>query len=582
MADLRLLMNLRLKQLRWAIFLSLLILGGGLYYFQIAHGDAYIRLATNNRLRLIRFPPVRGEIYDRNGALLAVNVTTFDIMGYPLDIEKNEMKERLADLLSRHGIPYSAEDLSRSVKRQYWAPYRVVRVVGNLTLAQMADLVADPEFPRELFPLPVWRRTYPAGSLASNVTGYVGEINEQELKNLGETFNYVGGDLIGKNGIERQYEDTLRGTPGEESVEVDARGRKVRTIDVKPAGRGKDLHLTLDLGAQRLAANLMKGCRGALVVLEVHTGEVIVLYSSPSYDNNPLAWGVSGREWNALINDPEKPMLDRSITGQYPPASTYKALVSLAALEEKETTLSTTVYCPGSMTVGNRTFRCWKRSGHGTVNLLKGLQESCDVYFYQMGLKLGISRLLKWSALLGLGAPTGIDLPGESGGVIAGPDWKKARIKESWYPGDTVNYSIGQGFLLTTPLQLARLYAVIANGGKLVRPHLSSSMGETAKDLPIDRKNIDFVRRGLDYVVRRGTGRRAGAFGITVAGKTGTAQNAHGGDHALFAGYAPMDNPKYVAVAMIEGGLHGSSVASPMVGEILSYLLVPEARGKAQ
>lgn len=582
MADLRLLTNLRLKQLRWAIFFSLMFLAGGLYYFQIIHGDAYIRLATNNRLRLIRFPPVRGEIYDRNGALLAVNVTTFDIMGYPLDIEKNEMKERLADLLSRHGIPYSVEDLSRSVKRQYWAPYRVVRVVGNLTLAQMADLVADPEFPRELFPLPIWRRTYPAGSLASNVTGYVGEINENELKNLGEAFNYVGGDLIGKNGIERQYEEILRGTPGEESVEVDARGRKVRTLDVKPATRGEDLHLTLDLGAQRLAANLMKGCRGALVVMEVHTGEVIVLYSSPSYDNNPLAWGVSGREWSALINDPEKPMLDRSITGQYPPASTYKALVSLAALEEKETTLATTVFCSGAMTVGNRTFRCWKRSGHGTVNLMKGLQESCDVYFYQMGLKLGISRLLKWSTLLGLGAPTGIDLPGESGGVTAGPEWKKARIKESWYPGDTVNYSIGQGFLLTTPLQLARLYAVIANGGKLVRPHLCSSLKETPRDLPVDRKNLDFVRRGLDYVVRRGTGRRAGAFGITVAGKTGTAQNAHGGDHALFAGYAPMDNPKYVAVAMIEGGLHGSSVASPMVGEILSYLLVPEARGKAQ
>jgi penicillin-binding protein 2 len=581
MPDFRPVLNLRLKLWRAAVLLSMGILVGGLYFFQVVHADTYIRLASNNRLRLIRFPPVRGEIYDRNGALLAVNVTTFDIMGYPMDIEKNDMPERLAELLSAHGIPYTAEDLSRSIKRQSWAPYRVVRLVGNITLAQMADLVADPEFPRELFPLPVWRRTYPAGSLASNITGYVGEISENELRQFSEG-NYAAGDQIGKNGIERQYEDVLRGTPGEESVEVDARGRKIRTIDTRPAGRGEDLHLTLDLGAQRLAADLMKGYRGAIVVMDAHTGEVLVLYSSPSYDNNPLAWGVSLREWNALVKDPEKPMLDRSISGQYPPASTFKALMGLAALEEKETTTALTAHCSGAFTVGNRTFRCWKRSGHGTVNLLRALQESCDVYFYQVGLKLGISRILKWCSLFGLGSPTGIDLPGESPGVTAGPDWKRARFKESWYQGDTVNYSIGQGFLLTTPLQIARLYAVIANGGKLVRPHLSSTAGVVARNLSLEKKNLDVIRKGLDYVVRRGTGRQAGSFGITVAGKTGTAQNAHGDDHALFAGYAPMDNPKYVAVALIEAGLHGSSVASPMVGEILSYLLVPEARGKAQ
>jgi penicillin-binding protein 2 len=581
MSDLRSLYNSRLRVLRGAILLSLALLAAGLYYFQVVHSDTYVRLASNNRLRLIRFPPVRGEIYDRNGALLAVNVTTFDIMGYPLDIEKEGMVERLAGLLSRHGIPFTAEDLSRSIKRQFWAPYRVVRLVGNITLAQMADLVADPEFPRELFPLPVWRRTYPAGSLASNITGYVGEISENELRQFGAE-NYAAGDLIGKNGIERQYEELLRGAPGEESVEVDARGRKVRTIDVNPAGRGQDLHLTLDLGAQRLAADLMKGYRGAVAVMDVTTGEVLVLYSSPSYDNNPLAWGVSPREWNALINDPERPMHDRSISGLYPPASTFKALVGLAALEEKETALSSTVFCSGAFTLGNRTFRCWKRSGHGRVNLLTALQDSCDVYFYQTGLKLGITRLLKWCALFGLGSPTGIDIPGESGGIIGGPDWKKTRLKESWYHGDTVNYSIGQGFLLTTPLQIARLYAAIANGGRLIRPRLLVTGEEDGRRLPVDVKNLDLIRKGLDYVVKRGTGRRAGSFGITVAGKTGTAQNAHGPDHALFAGYAPIDAPKYAAVAVIEAGLHGSSVASPMVGEILSYLLVPESRGKIQ
>ena len=215
-------------------------------------------------------------------------------------------------------------------------------------------------------------------------------------------------------------------------MEVDARGRKVRTIDVRPAGRGADLHLTLDLGAQRLAADLMKGHRGAIAVIDVNTGEVLVLYSSPSYDNNPLAWGVSPREWSALINDPEKPMHDRSISGVYPPASTFKALVGLAALEEKEAVLSSSVFCSGAFTLGNRVFRCWKRSGHGRVNLLTALQDSCDVYFYQTGLKLGITRLMKWCSLFGLGAPSGIDLPGEAGGTIGGPDWKKARLMIAW------------------------------------------------------------------------------------------------------------------------------------------------------
>ena len=572
-------MNLRL--VLWKLFLlfSLLLLAGGLYFFQIVNADAYVRLAANNRLRFIRFAPIRGEIFDRNGVPLAANVTTFDIMGYPLDIEKNDMVENLAHLLSRHGIPMSAEDLRRDVKRQFWAPYRVVRVVSNITLAQMADLVADPEFPRQLFPIPVLRRTYPAGSIASNVTGFVGEINENELRQM-EGKSYVGGDQIGKTGIERQYEEILRGEPGGESVEVDARGRRVRQIDTYPAGRGEDLHLTLDLGAQRLAADLLKGYRGALIVMDVHDGDVLVLASSPSYDNNPLSWGVSAKEWNALLSDPQKPMLDRSIAGLYPPASTFKILVGLAALVEKEVTPTTSFFCGGSFTLGNRTFRCWKRSGHGAVNLTTALQHSCDVYFYQVGLKLGITRLLKWAELFGLGKPTGIDLPGEAGGVVAGPDWKKARFKEGWYRGDTVNYSIGQGFLLTTPLQLATMYAVIANGGKLVRPRLANRLPVQAAELNLAPNHMNIIRKGLDYVVRRGTARRAGGFGITVAGKTGTAQNAHGDDHALFVGYAPMDNPKYVAVAMLEAGLHGGSVASPMVGEMLSYLLVPESRMK--
>ena len=552
-------------------FLLVLILGG-LYICQIYQGDKYVRLAYNNRLRLIRFAAPRGEVFDRNGVPLAVNETTFSIMGYPLDLDTPEKLERLSRLLLRHGIPMTVPDLERTIHQQRLAPYRVMRLVPNLTMPQMADLVADPEFPRELFPLSVWRRTYPAGAMASNILGYVGEISEEELKSHAED-GYLGGDLIGKSGIERSYERRLRGAAGEEALEVDARGRRVRLLDSRPATKGEDLRLTLDMGVQKLAVELLKGHKGALVAMDVKTGAILALASSPTYDNNPLAWGVSGREWISIAEDPDRPMMDRSIAGAYPPASTFKAFMSIAALEEDAITSSTTFHCSGALRLPGRAFRCWRRGGHGSMNILSALQHSCDVYFYQVGIRMGIERLIKWGRKFRLGEPTGIDLPGERSGNIAGPEWKRARFKDAWYQGDTVNYSIGQGYVLMTPLQIARVYAAIANGGKLVTPHLSALSCRTPEDLRLTPEKLALVQKGLDYVVSRGTGSRAGRFGVTVAGKTGTAQNAHGPDHALFVGYAPAEAPQYVAAAVIEAGRGGGSVAAPMVGELLAHML---------
>ena len=267
--------------------LSFLILISGLYFCQIYQGDKYIRLAHNNRLRVMRFAAPRGEIFDRNGVPLAVNDTTFCIMGYPLDLNTPEKLERLSRILKRHGIPITVEDLEKTIKQQRLAPYRVMRIVPNLTMPQMAELVADYEVPRELFPLSVWRRTYPAGSLAANVLGYVSEISEEELKARAED-GYTGGDLIGKSGIERSYEEILRGHPGQEALEVDARGRKIRTLDSSNAIKGEDLRLTLDMSAQKLAVDLLKDYKGALIAMDVQTGEILVLASSPVYDNNTL------------------------------------------------------------------------------------------------------------------------------------------------------------------------------------------------------------------------------------------------------------------------------------------------------
>ena len=562
----------RLKLFIYLMTLSICILISGLYFCQIYQGDKYIRLAHNNRLRMIRSAAPRGEIFDRNGVPLAVNDTTFCIMGYPLDLNTPEKVEHLSKILKRHGIPMEISDLEKTIKQQRSAPYRVMKIVPNLTMTQMAELVADYEFPHELFPLSVWRRTYPAGSTAANILGYVSEISEEELKARSEE-GYMGGDLIGKSGIERSYESILRGVPGQEALEVDARGRKIRTLDSNPAVKGEDLHLTLDMGAQKFAVELLKGQKGALIAMDVHNGAILAMASSPVYDNNPLTWGVSGREWNSIMNNPDRPMLDRAIAGVYPPASTFKAFMSIAALEENVITLATMISCRGGLRMGSHLFKCWKHSGHGSLNVLGGLQHSCDVYFYQVGLRAGIEKLIKWGRKFHLGEPTGIDIPGESGGNIAGPEWKMRRFKTAWAAGDTVNYSIGQGYVLMTPLQIARVYAAIANGGKLVTPHLNQKGYKEPEEIGITPSKLAIVQKGLAYVVSRGTGSRAGRFGVSIAGKTGTAQNSHGDDHALFAGYAPAENPKYVAVAVVEAGKHGSSVAAPLVGQLLAHLL---------
>ena len=562
----------RLKFFLYSITFSMLILIGGLYFCQIYHGDKYTRLSYNNRLRFVRFAAPRGEIFDRNGVPLAVNETTFTIMGYPLDLNTPEKLENLSKVLKRHGIPFDKSDLEKIIKQQRLAPYRVMRIIQNLTMIQMADLMADFDFPRELFPMSVWRRTYPAGSIAANILGYVGEISEEELKNRNEE-GYFGGDLIGKSGIEKSYENILRGVSGQESIEVDARGRKVRTLDERAAVKGEDLKLTLDMGAQKLAVELLKDYKGALLAMDVKTGAVLALASSPAYDNNPLTWGVSSREWSSLINNPDRPMLDRAIAGVYPPASTFKAFMSIATLEEDTITPSTTFSCRGGLKLASHTFKCWKHSGHGSLNVIGALQHSCDVFFYQAGLRIGIEKLIKWGKIFHLGEATGIDLPGESSGNIAGPDWKMRRFKSAWFNGDTVNYSIGQGYVLMTPIQIARVYSAIANGGKLVTPHLNSAAYKEPEDLNLNPEKLAIVQKGLDYVVSRGTGSRAGRFGVRIAGKTGTAQNSHGPDHALFAGYAPADDPKYVAVAVVEAGRHGSSVSAPLVGQLLAHLL---------
>ena len=565
-------MERRLQFLRAVLVLTFILLVAGLAFFQIIRRDEYVRLASQNRLRILRITPPRGVITDSQGAPLAVNVRTFNLSGYPIDLQKEENVRFVSNLLNRNGIPMNAEMLKKLVEKQYSAPYRAITVASNLTFAQVAQLIMDSDFRNVLFLTPVWKRSYPAGAFCAHVVGYVSEITKEELESRGDTV-YRGGDMIGKNGIEAWYEDDLRGNAGEEVIEVDSRGRKLRDINRVEAQKGRDIRLTIDLTAQRYAAELLGKYRGAIVAVDVNDGSVRCLYSSPSYDPNPLTWGISGAEWKALTDRKERPMMNRAISGAYPPASTFKLITASSGLENNVISTGTTVRCPGYFELGNRRFKCWKHGGHGSENVISALKDSCDVFFYQVATWLGIDRLTGTAAKYGIGEKTGIDIPSEINGTIAGAKWKKARIKENWYGGDTVNYGIGRGYVLVTPLQMARAYASIANGGKLLTPKLNSAAPTQYRQLGISPAIIKLMQQGLREVAHIGTGKRASTFGVQVAGKTGTAQNSQGEDHAWFVGYAPADHPRYAVAAIAEAGKGGGAVTGPIVGKMLNFLI---------
>ncbi len=566
----RLSIERRFLVIRIVVLTTFAILAFSLVCFQIINRSEYVRLASQNRLRILRIMPSRGMICDTNGSPLAVNVRTFSLSGYPMDLRDEKKLKDIVAILKRGGIPITETEITDKLKKQYYAPYRAITIANNLTFAQATQLITDKNFSSLLMLTPVWKRSYPAGTDAAHVVGYIAEITKEELERHPE---YKGGDFIGKNGIEAWYDDELHGTPGERVIEVDARGRQLREISYVPSAKGNDIQLSIDLGAQRFASKLLQNFRGAIVALDVNDGAVKCLVSSPSYDPNPLTWGITGSEWTVLMDSHARPMMNRAISGAYPPASTFKVVTASAGLANNKITTGSVVHCPGYYELGNRKFRCWNHAGHGNETVIKALRDSCDVFFYDTSWRLGVDKLIDTAAKFGVGKKTGIDLPSESSGTLAGPAWKKRKIKENWYGGDTVNYSIGQGYLLMTPLQVARIYAAIASGGKLFRPKINAAVQTEYVNVDLSTDIFKVLQQGLQEVGSIGTGRTASAFGVRVAGKTGTAQNSHGADHAWFAGYAPIDKPKYAVVAIAEAGKGGGKVTGPIVGKMLNYLI---------
>ena len=572
------------------------------FYLQIIEGETYRRLSENNSIRLQSVDAPRGLIFDANRSLLVDNRPSFDL-GIILKDAKplEETVDKLAGYLD---IP--ATEITTKIKAARgvpsYKPIFIKRDIGRNAMAAAEVHKFDlPGVTINIRPV----RHYINSMHASHLIGYLGEINSDELES-GDYVGCRGGDFIGRFGIEKSYEDMLRGKRGGRQVEVNVRGQVVRVMKTVDALPGRNLFLTVDASLQKLAESLMTDKVGAVVAMDPDNGHILAMVSNPMFDQNAFVSGLSHDEWNALLSNPDHPMTNKVLQGEYPPASTYKIVTAIAGLEEAVIDEETILNCPGYYALGNRVFRCWKRGGHGKVDIYRAIAESCDVYFYQVGEAVGVDRLAHYATAFGLGSPTGINLDNEASGLIPTSQWKRKRLGEPWQKGETLTIAIGQGFNLTTPLQMSSLVAAIANGGTLYRPVIVSAV-ETADGnvlqtasphvagrLNISEKSLAIVRKGLWAVVngKRGTARGSRLKGIEMSGKTGTAQvvaikepDREGGqtdkkevehrfkDHAWFVAYAPSADPTIAVAVIVEHGEHGSSTAAPIAKAVIQFYL---------
>jgi len=419
------------------------------------------------------------------------------------------------------------------------------------------------------------KRKYVHGNIAAGVLGYLGLINRSEFERL-KPYGYQINDLMGRSGVEKEYDEYLRGKHGGKQVEVDHRGREVMTLGLKEPVQGKPIELTVDLRLQEYCDKLLEGKRGAIVVMDPETGAILAMATAPTYDPNVFIDRKERSKILGLLNDPKYPLMNRVITGAYPPGSVFKVIIALASIETGVATVNTTFNCVGSFILGRRAFHCWKESGHGQQGMKEAIKNSCNVYFWRIGLLLGVDLIAEYAEKFGIGSFTGIDLPGEVSGILPSRVWKKKQIKEQWYKGETLNYAVGQGYLLCTPLQIAKVVSVFANKGFQVKPYVVQKIGGVQLET-LDREDMGFssdalesVREGMKKVVndRRGTGLKARQNDVIVSGKTGTAQTSRGKSHGWFGGFAPYDHAKLVVVVFDEYGGKGGYYAAETAGEV--------------
>jgi len=565
----------------FVIIIFTVILLYRLFDLQVFHQSEYRLQSEQNRIRKIPIPPLRGLIFDRNGNLLVNNEPAFTLVATPFDLNKNS---NLYDKISLFSGIESAT-LQNIVKNNlvgYFNPVRLLRQVDFSIVSKFEEHRRD--FPGVNF-LNEPIRSYPSLIKAPHIFGYLGEISLSELEN--EYKDYKKGVIIGKKGIEKSYERSLQGKPGYRYVEVDALGREVKTLQnpesVEPIP-GANLFLTLDLDLQVFAEELMDKNRGSLIIMDLSDGGILTLVSKPDYPPENLSGIISPKIWNELLNDPNHPMYDRSIQSVYPPGSTFKLVLALAAISNNVIEPNYVVNCPGYYRLGRRPFKCWKLDGHGRVNLYEALEQSCNVYFWNLGLKVGLDEWSRYAELLRFGKKTGIDLSLENSGNLPNKDYLDHQYGEGkWTDGLLLNLSVGQGDLVVTSLQMLQLTSIIAKKGVLIKPHLRLYSRNPLNDKMVryeaDSSLIEeipdtayqVVREGMRLVVhgKNGTGKTASVPNVTVAGKTGTAQNPHGNSHAWFVGFAPFDSPEVAIIVFVENGGGGSAVAAPIAGKLL-------------
>lgn len=571
----------RARVASWALATLFVILLSAFFRTQIVENSRYTLQSEENRLREVPLPAPRGIIYDRNHRVIAENVPGYSVS--LLAASPDSLRASLVRLAAI--IPLSGEQIDLTVRRYRRAPNRPAVVLSDASF----DVISVLEEHRIDFPGLVIqsapKRYYPDGAAVASFVGYVGEITEAQLASSRYS-SYKAGQQVGKAGLERQYEDTLRGREGVRFVEVDARGRVVRDDGARPdlpPEPGHPIYTNIDIDLQRFAAGIFgDSLQGGVIAIDPNTGGVLALYSAPSYDPNRFIGGISQALWTQLNEDPRRPLYNKVIQGRYPPGSTWKLETAAMALEDGIVTLDDKMPepCTGGLQFGNRYFKCWNRRGHGAVTLAEAIEQSCDVYFYQLGLKLGLSRLVAGGIKLGSRERSGIDLPGETRSLFPYKDaedyYDKKYGKRGWTQAVVLNLSIGQGENTQTVVNMARFYTALATDGTAKTPHVAQLPTEQERLFTLDPEQMEGIRAALAGVVSSGTARSAAIQGVVLAGKTGSAQNAQDPerDHAWFVGFAPANDPQIVVAVMLEFGLHGSRAARIASKIVEAYLKV--------
>ena len=581
----RQLIQQRFGRFRIPVLLVFLVFGARLWQLQILQGSEYTLRAERNRVRRISVVAPRGAIFDRNGVVLAENRPSFDVLLYREDMKDREATTRF--IVEKLGV--SPESLERQFSRHKNTPrYRPIVVKEDVGMDDISIVETYRRDHPEIRLTREQRRLYNYENMAAHVLGYMGEISEKELRS-GEFPNAVAGSLVGRTGVEKIYNHVLTGVDGARQVMVNSIGREIGVLDEIPTVAGGDIRLTLDLDLQMVAEKELEGKVGAIIAMDPRNGEILAMASAPSFDPNAFSPRISGAEWKELINNPDKPLQNRAIQNAYPPGSIFKIIMASAGLHSGALDDDPAVLCTGSEVYYGHTFHCASQAGHGALRLEQAIAASCNIFFYELGRKMGITTIAEHAQILGLGSRTGIDLPDERSGVMPSPEWSRRVRNTQWYAGETISVAIGQGAVDATPMQMLRAVGAIAAGGRLTTPHLllDAETGGARNpewrvtQLPLKDENIRRIKEGMWQSVNDGgTGRGAVVSGMDICGKTGTVQvvsrenrqfmKSNTENHSWFAGFAGRDNPEIAVVVFAEHGGSGGAVAAPIAGKIFS------------